>query len=55
MYLSLVDLFVLDVTVALARTIDVDKRCSAVHRGVSHDGRFVVEVHIIKNKKAIET
>ena len=22
----------------------VDKRCSAVHRGASHDGRFVVEV-----------
>ena len=22
----------------------IDKRCSAVHRGVSHDGRFVVEV-----------
>ena len=33
----------------------VDKRCLAVHRGVSHDGRFVVEVNIIKNKKATET
>ena len=33
----------------------VDKRCSAVHRGVSHDGRFVVEVRVIKNKKATET
>ena len=29
----------------------VDKRCSAVHRGVSHDGRFVEEVRVIKNKK----
>ena len=22
--------------------VGVDKRCSAVHRGVSHDGRFIV-------------
>ena len=33
----------------------VDKRCSTVHRGVSHDGRFVVEVRVINNKKATET
>ena len=33
----------------------IDKRCSAVHRGVSHDGRFVIEVRVIKNKKATET
>ena len=33
----------------------LDKRCSAVHRGVSHDGRFVIEVRVIMNKKATET
>ena len=33
----------------------VDKTCSTVHRGVSHDGGFVIEVRVIKNKKAIET
>ena len=28
----------------------INKRCSAVHRGVSHDGRFVVEVSEIRSE-----
>ena len=32
----------------------VDKRCSAVHRGVSHDGRFVVEVSEIRSEMVIQ-
>ena len=32
----------------------VDKRCSAVHRGVSHDGRFVVEVSEIRSDMVIQ-
>ena len=33
----------------------VDRISSPVHRGVSRNGRFVIEVRIIKNKKATET
>ena len=32
----------------------VDKRCSAVHRGVSHDGRFVIEVSEIRSEMVIQ-
>ena len=32
----------------------VDKRCSAVHRGVSHDGRFVVKVSEINSEMIIQ-
>ena len=32
----------------------IDKRCSAVHRGVSHDGRFVVEVSEIRSEMVIQ-
>ena len=32
----------------------VDKRCSAVHRGVSHDGRFVLEVSEIRSEMVIQ-
>ena len=32
----------------------VDKRCSAVHRGVSHDGRFVVKVSEIRSEMVIQ-
>ena len=32
----------------------VDKRCLAVHRGVSHDGRFVIEVSEIRSEMAIQ-
>ena len=32
----------------------VDKRCLAVHRGVSHDGRFVVEVREIRSEMVIQ-
>ena len=32
----------------------VDKRCSTVHRGVSHDGRFVVEVSEIRSEMVIQ-
>ena len=32
----------------------VDKICSAVHRGVSHDGRFVVEVSEIRSEMVIQ-
>ena len=28
----------------------VDKRCSVVHRGVSHDVRFVSGVRVIRNR-----
>ena len=31
-----------------------DKRCSAVHQGVSHDGRFVVEVSEIRSEMVIQ-
>ena len=35
-------LFVIETTCTpLPGTPTIDKRCSAVHRGVSHDGRFV--------------
>jgi len=33
----------------------VDKRCSAVHRGVSHDDRFIVEVSEIRSEMVIQT
>ena len=33
----------------------IDKRCSTVHRGVSHDGRFVVEVSEIRSEMVTET
>ena len=32
----------------------VDKRCSAVHRGISHDGRFIVEVSEIRSEMVIQ-
>ena len=38
----------------LPGTPTVDKRCSAVHRGVSHDGRFVVEVSEIRSEMVIQ-
>ena len=33
----------------------VDRISSAVHRGVSRDGRLIGEERVIKNKKATET
>ena len=32
----------------------VDKRCSTIHRGISHDGRFVVEVSEIRSEMVIQ-
>ena len=32
----------------------VDKRCSTVHRGVSHDGRFVIEVSEIRSEMVMQ-
>ena len=32
----------------------VDKRCSVVHRVVSHDGRFVIEVSKIRSEMVIQ-
>ena len=34
--------------------IIVDRRCSAVHRGVSHDDRFVIEVSEIRSEMVIQ-
>ena len=38
----------------LPATPTIDKRCSTVHRGVSHDGRFVVEVSKIRSEMVIQ-
>ena len=38
----------------LPGTPTVDKRCSAVHRGVSHDGRFVIEESEIRSEMVIQ-
>ena len=37
-----------------SRYMRVDKRCSAVHRRVSHDGTFVVEVSEIRSEMVIQ-
>ena len=49
-------LFVIETTCTpLPSTPTVDRISSVVHQGVSRDGRFVVDVRVIKNKKATET